>query len=218
MSNSLGRNIIKGEIVILRKDRYLADLMNGDYRFKCSGGFGMQIDTMGTALFGVFMVDGEEARIHSHDIDKEATEAYQATYKDDPEKAALLEQIADLQDTIAKHKLSIGRLEKQAHQAGLMFETLRAWNEFYDSVEQHLPQGTFWQKYVQGQKLYNMTLKDRREYMRLMHGDIVDNDPNYRNIDKPIDCPNCLGDGKMPMGEDHHKCFICNGTGEIEIK
>lgn len=77
MANSLGRNIQKGEVVIIKKD-ILKPAFQADRRFEVLGGFGMNSFTTGRALFGKFLVDGEETRMSGYDIDKEETEAFQA--------------------------------------------------------------------------------------------------------------------------------------------
>jgi hypothetical protein len=77
--NSLNRDIKKDEIVVLK-----ATSMNPQYRdlkyrlFKVEGGFGMSAKTSGTALFGMFLCDGEETRWEGFEIDKKETELYQA--------------------------------------------------------------------------------------------------------------------------------------------
>lgn len=73
MSNSLDRDILPGEVVILNK-KYFVQL--SDYRFRCTGGFGLKSFTAGSAIYGEFLVDGEKSRIEGYMIDKEATEAY----------------------------------------------------------------------------------------------------------------------------------------------
>lgn len=73
--NSLGKEIER-KIVVLSYKRYKR---NGCTRrpetraFICRGGFGCSPHTGGTAVFGTFLVDGEEARIEGYDIERRAT-------------------------------------------------------------------------------------------------------------------------------------------------
>ena len=74
--NTLGRSIEKGEVVILDKNYFDASI-HSDLRFRCDAGYGMHNFTAGTALFGVFLIDGESDRIEGTMIDAKATEHYQ---------------------------------------------------------------------------------------------------------------------------------------------
>lgn len=82
--NSLNRDLIKGEEVIVR-----ADVMKPEYAFQCYrvfivlGGFGMDRDTAGTAVFGRYKFDGEECRIEGYEIDADETCLYQEAVEND---------------------------------------------------------------------------------------------------------------------------------------
>lgn len=65
--NSLGINL-EGKIVIV-KSKYCKG-SEKERRFKCLGGFGCSPNTAGTAVFGRFLIDGEECRIEGNQIDK----------------------------------------------------------------------------------------------------------------------------------------------------
>lgn len=76
MSNALNINLKPGEVVILNKSDYSPQFW-GDLRFECQSGFGMQASTIGRAIFGKWLVDGEQCRIDaSIGIDVPATLAY----------------------------------------------------------------------------------------------------------------------------------------------
>lgn len=77
MANNLGRDIESGEIVVLTKDAFKKEYQDLSYRlFVCNGGFGMQGHTMGNAVFGEFLSDGEQCRYEGYDIDKKETEKF----------------------------------------------------------------------------------------------------------------------------------------------
>jgi hypothetical protein len=67
MANSLGIDL-QGKTVILRADRYKGD--DKERTFVCEGGFGCRSFTMGQAIIGHFVSDGEECRIDGSDVDR----------------------------------------------------------------------------------------------------------------------------------------------------
>jgi hypothetical protein len=60
---------LKGKTVLVRKSFFKPEYQDKDRRFKCEGGFGCHPDKIGTAVFGIFLLDGEEARISRGDIE-----------------------------------------------------------------------------------------------------------------------------------------------------
>lgn len=73
--NSLGRTIEPGEYLILKVES-LAEPYRDDptWRvFQALGGFGMSPETMGTAVVGTFIRDGEEARMEGYMFERAAT-------------------------------------------------------------------------------------------------------------------------------------------------
>jgi hypothetical protein len=76
--NSLHRLITKDEIVVLKKNLFKPEFQELKYRlFLVRGGFGMRPESMGSAIYGTFISDGEECRYEGHDIDAEETDFYQ---------------------------------------------------------------------------------------------------------------------------------------------
>ena len=67
MSNALKQDITD-RVVILRADRYKGS--EAERKFLCEGGFGCHPHTNGTGVFGKFLSDGEQARVHGYDIEK----------------------------------------------------------------------------------------------------------------------------------------------------
>lgn len=66
--NSLNRSIKEGEVVTLSAKHYSGDVESR--KFKCEGGFGMESFTIGTAIFGTFVKDGEKCRVEGYEIEK----------------------------------------------------------------------------------------------------------------------------------------------------
>jgi hypothetical protein len=62
---------LEGKTVQLRQSFFRdgAGYKASEHLFKCSGGFGCSPDAAGTAVYGIFLSDGEEARIRRGDID-----------------------------------------------------------------------------------------------------------------------------------------------------
>lgn len=60
---------LKGKTVLVRRDSFSPQYRDGDRRFKCAGGFGCSPTAIGTAVFGTFLSDGEEARINRSDVE-----------------------------------------------------------------------------------------------------------------------------------------------------
>ena len=59
---------ITGKIVVLKKSS-LKPAFHGDRRFLAEGGFGAKPYLMGRAVFGKFLIDGEDGRIDRSDIE-----------------------------------------------------------------------------------------------------------------------------------------------------
>lgn len=77
MANNLGVDIT-GRFVVLREAWFKSAVMAADVRervFRAEGGFGCSAFTMGTAVSGEFLVDGERTRIEGYDIERFATPA-----------------------------------------------------------------------------------------------------------------------------------------------
>lgn len=74
MANSLNEELT-GKVVVLRESRFKEEYKALQFRvFEVSGGFGADSYTAGTALFGTFLVDGEQARMNGYDVERLATE------------------------------------------------------------------------------------------------------------------------------------------------
>jgi hypothetical protein len=68
---------ITGKIVVLRKGWFADPERAADVRerlFRADGGFGCNAFTMGTAVVGEFVVDGERVRIEGYDVKRLATQ------------------------------------------------------------------------------------------------------------------------------------------------
>ena len=59
---------LTGKVVVLMRKYYKGD--EKARRFLCSGGFGCHPGTMGSAIVGTFLIDGEEARVEGWQIEK----------------------------------------------------------------------------------------------------------------------------------------------------
>lgn len=70
MANSLNIDL-KDKFVVLSKEAYPGSIIKRV--FHCEGGFGISSDTMGTAIFGYFIYDGERCRVEGYEVDKLAT-------------------------------------------------------------------------------------------------------------------------------------------------
>ena len=74
MGNTLNTDI-EGKVVVLK-----ANIMKPEFRalkyllFRVDGGFGAAAGTIGTALIGQFLADGERARMEGYDVERLATE------------------------------------------------------------------------------------------------------------------------------------------------
>jgi len=60
---------LEGKVVLIRKSYFKPEYADGDRRFKCEGGFGCKPYLSGTAVFGTFLSDGEQARINRGDVE-----------------------------------------------------------------------------------------------------------------------------------------------------
>lgn len=79
--NTLGRDIEKGEVVILNSKYYIGTIQQR--MFTCHSGSGMRISTYGTAIYGTF-ADGEKARVEGFEIDKLKTNTYSILKEHEP--------------------------------------------------------------------------------------------------------------------------------------
>ena len=70
VANSLGANLKKGDVVIIKKDDLTPEFHDREKRqFRVSGEFGMSSSTDAVALFGEFLHNGEKCWISVHDIE-----------------------------------------------------------------------------------------------------------------------------------------------------
>lgn len=72
--NSLKRDLLAGELVILKRHLFQPEYQSAAQRIFCvTGGFGLSAKTSGVALLGYYVADGESARQQGTDIDVRAT-------------------------------------------------------------------------------------------------------------------------------------------------
>lgn len=71
MPNSLNIDL-EGKVVIFKRKYLKVEPL--DHPFKVTGGFGAKPDTLGNALFGQFLSDGEDARMEGYMVERLATE------------------------------------------------------------------------------------------------------------------------------------------------
>lgn len=72
MANSLGIDLTDA-VVILKQSYFAPGYKNTDHPFRASSGFGCLPFTMGQALGGEFISDGEQVRVSGHDVERLAT-------------------------------------------------------------------------------------------------------------------------------------------------
>lgn len=60
---------LEGKVVIMSKKFYKGQTEE-ERKFLCLGGFGCKADCMGNAVFGKFLIDGEECRVERYEIEK----------------------------------------------------------------------------------------------------------------------------------------------------
>lgn len=78
MCNRLNRNIETGEVVVIQKKYHNENYQELEQRlFIALGGFGMKAETMGNAVFGEYVSDGEQCRREGYEIDLQETLEYQ---------------------------------------------------------------------------------------------------------------------------------------------
>lgn len=82
MGNSLNMNL-EGQVVIFKKKYMTVPPL--DHPFRVEGGFGASPSTIGRALFGTFLSDGEEARMEGFMVERLATEEEIARFEVDGE-------------------------------------------------------------------------------------------------------------------------------------
>ena len=71
MANSLGEDL-EGKYVVLKRSYYKGDDPI-ERVFHCEGGFGCKSYTMGSAVVGTFVFDGEHVRAEGYEIERFAT-------------------------------------------------------------------------------------------------------------------------------------------------
>jgi hypothetical protein len=78
MANKLNRDIESGEVVVIDKKYHNKNYQDLEQRlFIVSAGFGMMAGTMGTAISGKYVADGEECRREGYEINSDETNEYQ---------------------------------------------------------------------------------------------------------------------------------------------
>ncbi len=81
MANRLNRDIENGEVIVIDKRYHNKDYQNLEQRlFVALGGFGMKESTMGNAIWGKYVCDGEECRREGYEINPDETELYQKEF------------------------------------------------------------------------------------------------------------------------------------------
>ena len=60
---------ITGQIVVVRRSLFNKKYQDGDRRFRVEGGFGCKPHLIGRAVYGTFVVDGEEVRLDRGDVE-----------------------------------------------------------------------------------------------------------------------------------------------------
>ena len=60
---------LTGKVVIIRKDSLVSPYSEGDRRFLAKVGFGCKPGLIGRAVWGIFLVDGEECRMNRSDVE-----------------------------------------------------------------------------------------------------------------------------------------------------
>lgn len=74
MANAMNTDIT-GRYVVIYKSSMIPEYQDLSWRvFHATGGFGCLPDTMGSAVFGRFVRDGEEARIEGLQVERFATD------------------------------------------------------------------------------------------------------------------------------------------------
>lgn len=72
MANTLDLDLT-GKVVIFKQS--VLKVPATEHPFRVEGGFGASPHTMGRALMGTFLSDGERARMEGYDVERLATEA-----------------------------------------------------------------------------------------------------------------------------------------------
>jgi len=76
--NALNRNIEVNEILAVNRDIHKPEYQTTEWLlFVAKGGFGMLDHTIGSAIFGYYLADGEECRREGYDFDPALTAAIQ---------------------------------------------------------------------------------------------------------------------------------------------
>ena len=72
MSNTL-KTDLTGKVVIFKQSRM--SVVATEHPFRVEGGFGESPSTIGSALLGTFLSDGEQATMGGYDVERLATDA-----------------------------------------------------------------------------------------------------------------------------------------------
>ena len=72
MSNTL-KTELTGKVVIFKQSRM--SVVATEHPFRVEGGFGASPGTIGSALLGTFLSDGEQATMGGYDVERLATDA-----------------------------------------------------------------------------------------------------------------------------------------------
>jgi len=66
--NTISGVDLTGKVVVLRAECYRGP--DTERVFKCKGGFGCSPITIGTAVYGHFVFDGEETRVERYEVER----------------------------------------------------------------------------------------------------------------------------------------------------
>lgn len=81
MANNLDREIEKNEVVVIAKKWHNPQFQSLEHRlFRATDGFGMSSFTMGNAIYGDYLLDGDKSRIEGFMIDKKETLKFQEEF------------------------------------------------------------------------------------------------------------------------------------------
>lgn len=70
MANAINAEL-EGKVVLIKKEYMKPEFHDDDKRrFMCEGGFGCHPWTLGKAIFGYYLIDGEKDRIEGYMVDK----------------------------------------------------------------------------------------------------------------------------------------------------
>jgi hypothetical protein len=104
MANNLGTNI-ENRFVLVRKEWFSSVSLSEDVRervFLAQSGFGCQQYTMGNAVVGEFVVDGERTRVEGYDLDERFATEEEVAAALDLRKERMVEQDNRLKEAASK--------------------------------------------------------------------------------------------------------------------